>query len=109
VWTHIACSGHFPWLFSRMVKKLEPGLTGEVTIQPLLAPRLDFSCAMSHSSPPVCEETVEGDRRMDWKTLLAYITGTVDQELLMRNEYLVTGNRILRNQLKGRELFVGKG
>ncbi len=39
---------------------------------------------------------------MDWKTLLAYITGTVDQELLLRNEYLVTENRILRNQLKGR-------
>src|SRR6266446_3159062 len=26
---------------------------------------------------------------MDWKHLLAYITGTVDQELLLRNEYLV--------------------
>ena len=33
---------------------------------------------------------------MDWKTVLAYITGTVDQELLVRNEYLVTENRILR-------------
>ena len=39
---------------------------------------------------------------MDWKYLLAYITGTVDQELLLRNEYLVTENRILRNQLHGR-------
>ena len=39
---------------------------------------------------------------MDWKTLLAYITGTVDQELLLRNEYLVTENRILRHQIKGR-------
>ena len=39
---------------------------------------------------------------MDWKTLLASITGTVDQELLLRNEYLVTENRILRHQLKGR-------
>jgi putative transposase len=39
---------------------------------------------------------------MDWKHLLAYITGTVDQELLLRNEYPVTENRILRNQLKGR-------
>src|SRR6266508_2332473 len=39
---------------------------------------------------------------MDWKTLLAYITGSVDQELLLRNEYLVTENRILRNQVKGR-------
>ena len=39
---------------------------------------------------------------MDWKYLLAYITGTVDQELLLRNEYLVTENRILRNQITGR-------
>src|SRR5258708_15019123 len=39
---------------------------------------------------------------MDWKTLLAYITGTVDQELLLRNEYLVAENRILRHQIKGR-------
>jgi putative transposase len=39
---------------------------------------------------------------MDWKHLLAYITGTVDQELLLRNEYLVTENRILRKQLTGR-------
>ena len=38
---------------------------------------------------------------MDWKHLLAYITGTVDQELLLRNEYLVTENRILRNQING--------
>jgi hypothetical protein len=39
---------------------------------------------------------------MDWKQLLAYITGTVDQELLLRNEYLVTENRILRSQITGR-------
>jgi putative transposase len=39
---------------------------------------------------------------MDWKQLLAYITGSVDQALLLRNEYLVTENRILRNQIKGR-------
>ena len=39
---------------------------------------------------------------MDWKALLAYIIGTVDQELLLRNEYLVTENRLLRTQLKGR-------
>src|SRR5499427_9277096 len=43
-----------------------------------------------------------GREGMDWKYLLAYITGTVDQALLVRNEYLVTENRILRNQLKGR-------
>jgi len=39
---------------------------------------------------------------MNWKTLLAYITGSVDQELLLRNEYLVTENRMLRHQIKGR-------
>jgi transposase InsO family protein len=39
---------------------------------------------------------------MDWTHLLAYITGTVDQALLRRNEYLVTENRILRNQITGR-------
>ena len=39
---------------------------------------------------------------MDWKTLLTYITGSVDQELLLRNEYLVTENRIIRHQLTGR-------
>jgi putative transposase len=39
---------------------------------------------------------------MEWKQLLAYITGSVDQELLVRNEYLVTENRILRQQITGR-------
>jgi transposase InsO family protein len=39
---------------------------------------------------------------MDWQHLLAYITGTVDQALLLRNEYLVTENRLLRNQITGR-------
>ena len=39
---------------------------------------------------------------MDWKALLAYITGSVDQELLLRNAYLATENRILRNQIQGR-------
>lgn len=37
---------------------------------------------------------------MDWVRMLAYITGTVDQELLLRNEYLVAENRILKAQLK---------
>ena len=40
---------------------------------------------------------------MEWaRILIAYITGTVDQELLLRNEYLVAENRILKSQLKGR-------
>lgn len=39
---------------------------------------------------------------MDWKTMLAYISGSVDDELLLKNEYLVAENRILRAQIKGR-------
>jgi hypothetical protein len=39
---------------------------------------------------------------MDWARILAYVTGTVDQELLGRNDYLAAENRILKAQLKGR-------
>ena len=39
---------------------------------------------------------------MIWVHMLAYITGTVDQELLLRNEYLAAENRIVRAQFKGR-------
>jgi len=39
---------------------------------------------------------------MGWKKLLAYITGSVDEELLLRNDYLATENRILRRQIEGR-------
>jgi hypothetical protein len=39
---------------------------------------------------------------MNWARILAYVTGTVDQELLARNEYLAAENRILKAQLKGR-------
>jgi hypothetical protein len=39
---------------------------------------------------------------MDWKRLLACVTGSVDQEILLRNDYLATENRILRGQVKGR-------
>ena len=42
---------------------------------------------------------------MIWARMLDYITGTVDQELLLRNEYLGAENRILRAQIKGRLLL----
>ena len=42
---------------------------------------------------------------MIWARMLAYITGTVNQELLLRNEYLAAENRILRAQIKGRLLL----
>lgn len=42
---------------------------------------------------------------MIWARMPAYITGTVDQELLLRNEHLAAENRILRAQIKGRLLL----
>jgi putative transposase len=39
---------------------------------------------------------------MDWKQLLVSITRSVDHELRLRNEYLASENRILRNQIGGR-------
>jgi len=42
---------------------------------------------------------------MIWAQLLAYVTRTVDQELLLRNEYLAAENRILKAQIKGRLLL----
>jgi hypothetical protein len=44
---------------------------------------------------------------MIWARMLAYITGMVNQELLLRNEYLAAENRILimRGQIKGRLLL----
>src|SRR5205807_5047263 len=43
------------------------------------------------------------DRRlMELARMLAYVTRTVDQELLLQNEYLAAENRILKAQLKGR-------
>src|SRR5262245_63369251 len=43
-----------------------------------------------------------GDRGMDWKKLLGSVTESVDEELRLRNAYLVAENRILRQQINGR-------
>src|SRR6266566_5570091 len=42
---------------------------------------------------------------MLWARLLAYVTGTVEQGPLLRNEYLAAENRILRGRIKGRLLL----
>jgi len=39
---------------------------------------------------------------MPWARMVAYVTGTANQELLLRNEYLGAEKRILRGQIKGR-------
>jgi putative transposase len=45
---------------------------------------------------------------MLWARMVAYGTGTVNQELLLRNEYLGAENRIPRGQIKGRLLSEGE-
>jgi hypothetical protein len=42
---------------------------------------------------------------MLWARMVAYVTGMVNQELLVRNEFLGAENRILRGQIKGRLLL----
>jgi putative transposase len=37
-----------------------------------------------------------------WARLLIYVAGMVNQELLLRNEYLAAENRILRAQVPGK-------
>src|SRR5713226_5726145 len=41
-------------------------------------------------------------RNKKWVRLLAYVTGSVNQELLLRNEYLAAENRVLRAKLPAR-------
>src|SRR6516164_2712161 len=62
----------------------------------------------SHSTynPPFTTRSMRSERvQMIWAQLLAYVTGTVAQELLLRNEYLAAENRILKAQIKGRLLL----
>lgn len=42
---------------------------------------------------------------MDWARMLAYVTGAVEQELLLRDENLAAENRILKAQFKTRLQF----
>ena len=66
-------------------------------------PLFDLFCASQSPilSVKMNRKTAQ-ERPMSWTKLLASITGGVDQELLLRNAYLVTENRILCNQIRGR-------
>ena len=83
-------------------KNPNTALWQELRASPLPISSLHMEPSIPHTQRQLRGEQVEDARRMDWKTLLAYITGTVDQELLLRNQYLVTENRILRHQIQGR-------
>ena len=56
-------------------------------------------------NPPSRSDTYSSSAEgvaMDWKTMLGYVSGSVDEKLLLRNGYLVAENRVLRNQIQGR-------
>ena len=42
------------------------------------------------------------DDPMEWQRIHSYITGSIDEELRIRNEYLAAENRILRSKIPGR-------
>src|SRR5258708_10585420 len=44
------------------------------------------------------KSSIAGEFKMLWAHLLACVTGTVNQELLLRKEYLAAEDRILRSQ-----------
>src|SRR5262249_2836436 len=79
---------------------LEPAFLLEVIPLPSPTLRLVFRSTLIHTQHSYGRHRLRREL-MDWKHLLAYITGTVDQALLLRNQYLVTENRMLRNQIKG--------
>src|SRR5580693_5530703 len=73
--------------------------TGIIPFRP--SPIRGLKYHLHNMAPPFRDSRGEGTV-MDWARILAYVTGTVDQELLARNEYLAAENRILKSQLNGR-------
>src|ERR1022692_3471207 len=86
-----------------MVKKLKPQERRAVipSLRSLAAYRLLRFLGRSMAPIRIADRRAKGEKLMEWR-ILAYITGTVDQELLLRNEYLAAENRIVKAQLKGR-------
>ncbi len=58
----------------------------------------NYSKSLSRS----CDDGQSGMKNNHWARLLAYVTGLVNQELLLQNEYLAAENRILRAHLPTR-------
>jgi hypothetical protein len=46
--------------------------------------------------------------QFNWARILSFVTGLVNQELLLQNEYLTAENRILRAHLPARPLCLAK-
>src|SRR5262245_60516640 len=87
---------------SRRVKKPKHLFPTAFTTLPSCAPRLDFLSLCPIRTDKERNHSGEVHRHVDWQVLLAYITGSVEQAPLLSNEYLVTENRILCQQIQGR-------
>src|SRR2546425_5024813 len=85
-----------------MVKIFELAFPREVTFLPSPVLWFVFRFPLAHTQRQEGRQRLRRGGAMDWKHLLASITGTVDQELLVRHEYLVPENRLLRHQITGR-------
>jgi len=79
---------------SRVVKKTHPSLQKSITVGDL--GNLEFPLWPLSLRPrqhiEFLSRTIHG-WQMIWACMLAYITGSVDQELLLRNEYLTDAMR----------------
>jgi hypothetical protein len=85
----------------RMAKKLKPRQEREII--PRWRSHIDYLLLPPSESIVGAGYGPAGEGElMEWARILAYITGTVDQQLLLRNEYLIAENRILKAQLHGR-------
>src|SRR5215469_16656797 len=51
--------------------------------------------------------TTERGQKMVWARLLAYASEAINRGLLLKNEYLVAQNRILKTRVKGRLVLFG--
>jgi hypothetical protein len=79
-------------LSSCVAKKLKCPFFPSFMGLPTWVSPLDFTPTASHSLW-ISGTMTEGDRLMDWKTLLACITGSVEEQLLLRNEYVIEENQ----------------
>ena len=71
------------------------------TASPLTSPNLEFQPDIPHTEGQTkLRRIVESG--MSWKTLLQSVSGSINDHIQLRNEYLMAENRILRNQIDGR-------
>src|SRR5215469_9122829 len=77
----------------------------QLAVSSILFKSFSQSAYSTYNPPSTTRSKNQKGSKMIWAQLLAYVTGTVDQELLLRNEYLAAENRILKAQIKGRLLL----